>query len=39
MWGAHLKVRLDPFQWQAMRLHVLLPETTRWQPLQHWFRR
>ena len=37
MWGAGLEVRLGPFQWQAMRLQVLLPETTRWQPLQHWF--
>src|SRR5262249_53632466 len=37
MWGAGLKVCLGPFQWQAMRLHMLLPETTRWQPLQHWF--
>jgi hypothetical protein len=37
MWGAGLKVRLGPFQWQAMRLQVPLPETTRWQPLQHWF--
>jgi hypothetical protein len=37
MWGAGLKVCLGPFQWQAMRLQVLLPETTRWQPLQQWF--
>ena len=37
MWGAGLKVRLRPFQWQAMRLQVLLPETTRWQPLQQRF--
>ena len=39
MWGAGLKVHLDPFQWQAMRLQVRLPEMTRWQPLQHWFSR
>ena len=37
MWGAGLEVRLGPFQWQAMRLQVQLPEPTRWQPLQHWF--
>ena len=37
MWGAGLKVRFRPFQWQAMRQPVLLPETTRWQPLQQWF--
>jgi hypothetical protein len=37
MWGAGLKVRLSPFRWQAMRLQMLLPETTRWQPLQQWF--
>jgi hypothetical protein len=37
MWGADLKVRLGPFQWQAMRLQVPLPEPTCWQPLQHWF--
>ena len=30
MSGAGLKVRLGPFQWHAMRLQVLLPETTRW---------
>jgi hypothetical protein len=35
--GAGLEVRLGPFQWQAMRLQVPLPETTRWQPLQRWF--
>lgn len=39
IWGAGLAVRLGPFQWQAVRLQVALPETTRWQPLQHWFRR
>jgi hypothetical protein len=32
MWGG-----AGPFQWQAMRLQLPLPETTRWQPLQHWF--
>jgi len=37
IWGAGLEVRLGPFQWQAMRLQVPLPETTRWQPLQHWY--
>ena len=37
MWGADLEVRLGPFQWQAMRLQVPLPQTTCWQPLQHWF--
>ena len=37
MWGAGLEVRLAPFQWDAMRLQVPVPETTRWQPLQHWF--
>jgi len=37
MWGAGLGVHLGPFQWQAMRLRVRLPEITHWQPLQHWF--
>jgi hypothetical protein len=37
IWGAGLEVRVGPFQWQAVRLQVVLPETTRWQPLQHWF--
>ena len=37
IWGAGLEVRLGPFQWQAMRLQVPLPETTRWQPLRDWF--
>jgi hypothetical protein len=37
MSGAGLEVRLGPFQWQAMRLRVQLPETARWQPLRHWF--
>jgi hypothetical protein len=38
-WGAGLNVRLRPFQWQAMRLQVLLPETRSWRQLQDWFRR
>jgi hypothetical protein len=36
-WGAGLNVHLGPFEWQAMRLQVLHPETRSWRELQDWF--